>query len=291
MLLAFNPRGSGDETVPLLLLEATTAPDSDALLRVWKLARVLEVDDVFLDQLAAPAKLRLAELLAKRLLSAVDYLDFESDAKLDWFAERRAETPLNNLVRSGRLPPSRLTALLHADDLLSNMGHTSITDYFAAVADAYASIAEPLALGNVLRELPPGRPAYTAEGAFSLLQLPQTLRDSLGRTVDLSEEWLEVQRLGREQLILDSSKARAGSFRRMGNLDPSLPSPFGLRMRPTTCGAWAASARGIATPPSRGARRKGSARTTKTRIEPFRRRSRDAFSRAVRAPDRAAKPR
>ena len=207
-----------------LLAQAIGAEES-SLVRLWQVARVLESDEPFLEQLPAIEKKILASALARELTGAIEYLDVQTDAQLEFFAEGQDDVHLSRIVRDLGLPSSRLTSLLQADAFLDNM-HRQLGDfYFDDVAAAFATVADVYSLGEMLKKLPPGRALFSAvdqvcrrrpelvatyvwhlsfhaEGAFALLQLPQQRHHSPGRSVDLTSEWLEVQRLGRELLVL-----------------------------------------------------------------------------------------
>ena len=235
-ILASEPWPGLDDTIPFLLAEGIASPTSTSLNRLWRIARTLELDECFLDQLPHAARRALADALGDELSDAAAHLDVKTDAELEFFAEGQENIPLDRVVRDLGLPASRLTALLQADGFLDHM-HRHIGDhYFDDLAEAFAAVADAVPLGEMLKQLPPGRALFAAvdrmcrrrpeliatyvwhsafhpEGAFALLQLPQKRPHSPGRTLDLTSEWLEVQKLGRELLALaDRSEDWASVF-------------------------------------------------------------------------------
>jgi len=220
--LASGPFGPYLDTLPVLL--GSAAGDSTTLIREWRLARALHTDEPFLRQLSSEARRVLATALSAELLDAAGELDVRTDTTLLLFGEGRGDEVLGYYARAP-LPASRLCDLLTAEGWLEHLHHGIGCDYFEDVAAAYALIADAFPLGETLKRLPPGRaffaaidrisllrpeliatfvwhPAFHAEGAFALLQLPQQRQLPQAQIVDLTDEWVEVQRLGRELLIL-----------------------------------------------------------------------------------------
>ncbi|MBI5536026.1 MAG: 5'-methylthioadenosine/S-adenosylhomocysteine nucleosidase [Deltaproteobacteria bacterium] len=205
-----------------LLLECCLE-EPDLAYRAWRVSRALEIGDAFLSQLTASVRRSLAASLANELSSALASLSAQVDLQLEWFAEGiEGSSAVEH--RSG-LPPSRLTALLEAEFCLQH-SHQEIADqYYEDLAWAFALVGECLQIGELLKQLPPGRtfealvdaiahsrpemvatyvwhPAFHAEGAFALLQLSQQIQYAPSNTLELHPEWLEVQRLGRAQILL-----------------------------------------------------------------------------------------
>jgi nucleoside phosphorylase len=226
-------RACADETLVALLEQALSQPEAPSLERLWKLARALEVNHAFVDQLPSVARKTLAEALRSELVEALEYLGVLSDARLEFFAEGHDDVSPELAIREMSLPRSRLASLIATKHFLDHH-HREIADhYFDDLAAAFASVADAFPLADFLRQLPPGRahlaaveqvwrrrpeliatyvwhPTYHAEGAYLLLQLPQAMPLGNGQTVKLAEEWAEVQRLGREQLVFaERSEDRA----------------------------------------------------------------------------------
>lgn len=214
------------DSVFVLINDALAAATPEAVRRAWRLALALSLQWRFLAALpASPAK-DLSDLLGNELREAAGRLDVVTDAKLSLFGSGQEATLAPSLVRPLPMPESRLSDVLEAQAFLNHADHSIADGYYETVADAFARIAEIHALGEMLRLLPAGRallaaidaiwrnrpediatyvwhPAFQAEGAFALLRhrlqheaLPNAFR------LSLSEEWLEVQRLGRELLLL-----------------------------------------------------------------------------------------
>lgn len=223
--LASTAWGGRFESVSFLLGDAVAHPISVVLRRLWRLARALELESAFLDQLPSFARKTLADVLEVELTTAIEHLDVKTDTKLEFFAEGHDDVSFEEVPRALPLPSSRLTSLLATKGFQEHLPREFGGHYFDHVAAAYARVAETYSLGDLLKRLPPGRtlfaaiericryrpeliatylwhPAYHAEGAFALLQLPPQRSIAPRQSLDLSDEWLEIQRLGREQLVL-----------------------------------------------------------------------------------------
>ena len=212
------------DSVAVLVCDALTATTPSALGRLWKLSLALSLDYRFLLALPpAPAK-ALADLLRDELLAAAGKLTVETDARLALSAAGGDEALAAAAIPSLRMPASRLGDLLEAERLFDGYRHGLAIPYYDTLAAAYARIADVFDLGNLLLKLDPGsavlaalevvwrdrpefiasyvwHPELHAEGAFALLQLPQQIGLSMARRLDMTEEWLEAQRIGRELLL------------------------------------------------------------------------------------------
>jgi len=230
-----------DSVAPLVSEALTASPDE--LHRLWQVSLALSLDYRFLPALpAAPAK-ALADLLGATLAAAADHLTLETDARLLRFALGRddaspAVTPL-------QLPESRFARLLEIERFFEHARHRFSDAYYDAMASAFACIAGPIDLGNVLLKLEPGsalisaldavcldRPeyiatyvwhsAFCAEGAYTLLQLPQRMQfGHQSNQLEVTDEWLQAQRLGRELLLLGNQPTDWSSLVTLGIHDES----------------------------------------------------------------------
>jgi adenosylhomocysteine nucleosidase len=225
-----------DSIAPLVRDALSASPDE--LARLWKLSLALNIEYRFLPALpAAPAK-ALADLLGKELEAAADGLTLEKDIRLLRFAVGQADAP--TALPPLQLPASRFAGLLAVEDFFEHARHRYSDWYYDSVARALARVADAFALGNVLLKLEPGsaliaaldavwldhpefiatyawHPAFQAEGAFTLLQLQQ--RNGIGyqaNQLELGDEWLQAQRLGRELLLLGDPSKDAASLIALG---------------------------------------------------------------------------
>ena len=213
------------DSVSALVADAVADTTPASLLRLWKLSLALDLEYRFLsDPPAAPEK-ALAQLLGEELLAAAERLDVITDARLSLFAAGQESALAPAAVIQLRMPESRLSELLEATRFLDHSPNELTTPYYESLASAHARIADVYALGEVLSRLPPGRAllaaidaicldrpeliatyvwheAFCAEGALALLRLPQQIHLPQAHQLDLTAEWLEVQRLGRELLLL-----------------------------------------------------------------------------------------
>jgi tetratricopeptide (TPR) repeat protein len=225
------------------LVSASLTASSDALTRLWQISLALSLEYRFLPALpAAPAK-ALADLLGARLAAAADHLTVETDARLLRFALGRDDA--SPAVTALQLPESRLARLLEIDRFFEHARHRFSDAYYDEIASAFARIAAPFDLGNVLLKLEPGsalisaldavcldRPeciaayvwhaAFCAEGAHTLLQLPQRMQfGHQSNQLEVTEEWLQAQQLGRELLLLGNQPTDWSSLVALGIHDES----------------------------------------------------------------------
>ena len=224
-LLAWWARPNCTDSLSDLVREALMATTPAALNRLWRIALALKLDYRFLLALPATPAGELAELLRHELESAADALTPEADARLLLFAPGQ-ETPAPADASSPGLPVSRLAALLQADRFFEHARHHVGDGYYDHVAWAFALLADDITLGNALSKLEPCsavlaaldtagldrpeliatyafHPAFHAECAYALGQLQQVVVfGPRGKRLDLKEEWLAAQRLGRELMLL-----------------------------------------------------------------------------------------
>ena len=227
------------DSVAPLVRDALTAESPAALARVWRLSLALYQEYRFLAALpVAPAE-ALAKVLGEELQAAAPRLTAETDARLLRFAAGRSDAwPA---IPTLQLPASRLARLLEAERYFEHARHHVSDWYYDALASAFARIAEPWALGEVLRTLEPGSallsalhavcldhpeviadyafyPPFHAEGAFALLQLQQHVQVGHTNQLDLDrkDEWQQVQRLGHELLVLSDQATDHSSLIALG---------------------------------------------------------------------------
>lgn len=222
--VATHPWHGFNETALALVSHVLVTLDGSAIERVWQLSQALGVGGPFLALLPRRARRLLSERLFQILGSSSEHLGFATDVQLETFAEG-----LRDGARTSELPDvasknSRFTSLVQAERLLEH-GHREIGDhYYDDVASALATIADVYRLGEYLNAAPAGRtlfeafdtvcrlrpeliatyvwhPSFRAEGAFALTQLPRQLQLAPNRTLFLTDEWLEVQELAREQIV------------------------------------------------------------------------------------------
>jgi nucleoside phosphorylase/tetratricopeptide (TPR) repeat protein len=233
------------DSIAALVGQALTADTTEALARTWEVSLALDLEYRFLPALpAAPAK-ALATLLGEKLLGAAPRLAVDTDLRLLRFAFGRADG--SPVIPSLQLPASRLARLLDVDRFFDHAHHQFSDWYYDEVASAFARTADDLALVTVLRELAPGsaliaaldavrldrpefiaaytgHPSFHSEGAFALIQLPQQAQLAHAHThqLDLQEEWLQAQQLGRELLLLGDPSKDWPSVIALGIHDESL---------------------------------------------------------------------
>ncbi len=217
------------DSLSALVSEAITA-DAAGLERLWKLSLALWLEDRFLTALPAAAAGVLADAISAALLAASDKLSAITDARLALFAAGQDATITATPIQPLRLSESRLSGLLEADRFFDHAGNGPGEPYYSDLASALARVGDVYQLGNVLAKLAPcaaliaaletvashrpefiatyvWHPSFHAEGAFALLQLRQTLPLPQSYQLEVREEWLEVQQLARELLLLgDPSK-------------------------------------------------------------------------------------
>ena len=230
------------DSICLLVEEALTAATPEALMRVWQVSLALYLEYRFLPALPAKPAERLAEKLGQELLAAADQLGVETDAELLRFALGREDGPR---IMPLQLPASRLARLLESERFLEHTRYRPGDSYHDTMASALARLApDPFKVGNVLREIRPGsallaalesialdRPEFVAwyafnqrfhaEGAFTLLQLAQRAHLAQAEHIDLSEEWVEAQQLGRELMLLNNQAIDWDSLVALGVHDES----------------------------------------------------------------------
>jgi nucleoside phosphorylase/tetratricopeptide (TPR) repeat protein len=213
------------DSVSALVADAVAETAPASLRRLWTLSLALDLEYRFLSDLPAVPAGALAQLLGEELLAAADRLDVITDARLSLFAAGQEDALAPTAVIQLRMPESRLAGLLEAARFLDHSHNELTTPYYESLASAHARIADVYAVGEVLQRLPPGRAllaaidaicldrpelvatyvrheAFHAEGALALLRLPQRIHLPQAHQLDLTGEWLEVQRLGRELLLL-----------------------------------------------------------------------------------------
>lgn len=229
------------DSVAALAHDALTATPK-ALVRLWQIAHALDLDYRFLPALPdAPAK-ELAVQLGAELAAAASHLSVDTDARLMRFALGRDDAPL--AVTPLQLPDSRLARLLETDRFFERGRHGFGDAYYDVLASAFARLADPFTLGNVLLTLEAGstllsaleavtldqpefiasyasHPNFHAEGAFTLLQLSQQVQLAQANQLDLAEEWLQAQRLARELLLLADRSTDWSSLVALGVHDES----------------------------------------------------------------------
>jgi nucleoside phosphorylase/tetratricopeptide (TPR) repeat protein len=231
------------DSLSVLVAQAVTA-DAPTLEHLWKLSLALWLEGRFFALLpAAPAKV-LAELLGAALLAASGKLKAITDVRLALFAAGQDAVITTAPIQSQRLPQSRLSDLLELEQFFDHSGSRPGEPYYSTLASAFSRIADVYSLGNVLLKLDASaallaaleavvdhrpdfiaiyvwHPSFHAEGAFALLQLPQKLPLAQGHQLDLREEWLEVQQLGRELLLLGDPSRDWSSLTALGVHDES----------------------------------------------------------------------
>jgi nucleoside phosphorylase len=230
------------DSICVLVEEALLAEAPAALMRLWQVSLALQLEYRFLQAMPeAPAE-ALAQKFGEELLNAADRLDVDTDILMLQFAVGRTDWPR---IMPLRLPASRFARLLEVDRFFEHARQMPGGSYYDAMASAFARIApDPFVLGNVLLKLHPGsavlsalesvaldRPEFVAtyvwhsgfhaEGAFTLLQLMQRAHVARGNHIDLGDEWLEAQQLGRELMLLNSAALDWDSLVALGVQDES----------------------------------------------------------------------
>lgn len=221
-VLAAEPRGTARDALGILAAAATRDRSNAALSRLWSIASALGVDEAFVALLENESRARLGQFFAAELQAAAAELDVDSDARLWAFTEGQATAGAwrNTLA----LPTSRLSNLLETQRALELMqGGANPQDHYEELARAAALCASVETLTSLLPSLPPGRAlkalcssvlrhrpgllallaenaSVKAEAAFMALSLDARIF-SLEPPIDLSDEWIEVQRLVRQQLL------------------------------------------------------------------------------------------
>lgn len=230
------------DSICVLTQEALTAATPESLLRVWQLSLALYLEYRFLPVLPSQPAERLATKLGQELLAAADQLGLETDAELLRFAMGREDGPR---IMPLALPASRLAGLLESEGFLEYARYRPGDSYHDATASALARVSpDAFAVGDVLLKLRPGsallcaldsialdRPefvadyafhqSFAAEGAFLLLQLAQRGHLAQANQIDFRQEWLQVQQLGRQLLLLNSQAIDWDSLVTLGIHDES----------------------------------------------------------------------
>ncbi len=215
------------DTVSALVAASLADLTPQAIRRQWELSLALRLERPYFSALPFACSSSLAVLLGAELDAAADRLDLITGARLSLFADGANEALAADMIARLRLqlPKSRLADLLEAAAFLDHTDHDLVRPYYESVASAYARIADASALGNLLLRLPPGRSLlaaidavcfnrpsviatylwerpFRAEGVFALLRLWRKLPLPEGEQLELTDEWLEAQRLGRELVLL-----------------------------------------------------------------------------------------
>lgn len=208
-----------DDLGALLELAASADTDDDVL-NAWYRARALRVNEQLLTSATQTYRDRLSTLLANALLDNRQFLNSEADLILASHQEGVAYTMVEE-----RGLECRLNALHRAGAQIGHIHRGFDNEYFEDAAHDFALVATPTAIGNLLTELPAGavlaqafetlvsvrprvlaellwHPAWRVEAAHCLFRLPRQFTDERYR-VDLTEEWLELQRLSRLQFFGD----------------------------------------------------------------------------------------
>jgi adenosylhomocysteine nucleosidase len=243
------------DSTAALVREASMSHTGAALIRLWKLALALDLEHRFLPVLPVTPAKALAAALGEVLQVAAARLTVASDTRLLQFAFERRDGLA--AIPSLRLPASRLAGLLEVDCFFDRAHHRFSNWYYDAVASAFARIADEFVLGDVLRELEPGsaliaaldalrldrpeliasytwHPSFHAEGAFTLIRLPQDAHVAQTHRLDFTEEWQHAQRLGRELVLLGDSSPDWPSLVALGIYDES--KAISQRHHPTPIG-------------------------------------------------------
>lgn len=212
-----------------LLELAASANSDDEVSNVWYRARALRVNEQLLALATQTYRDRLSALLATNLLDNRQFLDLETDLALASHQEGVAYTLLEE-----RGIECRLNVLRRAEAQFGHIHRGFEDEYFEDAAHDFACVANPTAIGNLLTGLPAGavlaqafetlvsarprvlaelvwHPDWRVEAVHCLFKLPRQFTDERYR-VDLTDEWLELQRIARRQFFADGRSSMADAI-------------------------------------------------------------------------------
>lgn len=252
-----EPKRPLTECLPSLLREAIDPSCSDEIATAWTRALALDIDGHFVGVLPSLSRDTLSTTLGQLLKNASPFLTLFDDVHLDFFSEGR-QAPDNDVMlhRSSWLPRSIFTDLCDVAIYAQHSHRPVSTDYYEDLARGFARIADLDKVSQLVATLPPGRTLATvletleryrpellarmlrvpsAQGAalFGLTTLRQQ-RQTNAHALDLTEQWLQVQRLVRSLVAADGAMDFA-SFLALGVSDEadalSPPSLVSARLR------------------------------------------------------------